>query len=57
MFFLSGKYSRGGPHCKLFIKQKELQQIYTRRNKKGRMPQVGSKANLEQLYKKGKPSA
>jgi len=20
---LSGKYSRGGPHCKLFIKQKE----------------------------------
>jgi hypothetical protein len=46
LFFLSGKYSRGGPHCKIFIKQKEHQQFYTRRNKKGRMPEVGSRAKL-----------
>jgi len=51
--FFSRKYSRGGPHCKLFIQQKEQQQLYTRGNKKGNEPKAGSRAKLEQLYKKG----
>jgi hypothetical protein len=52
--FFSRKYSMGDPHCKLFIKHKELRQLYRRRNKKGGMPEVGSRAKLEQLYKKGR---
>jgi hypothetical protein len=33
---LSGKYSRGGPHCKLFIKQKETPTNLYKEKQKGK---------------------
>ena len=42
--FFSGKYIRGGPTVNFLLnKKKEQQQFYTRRNKKGSKPEVGSR--------------
>jgi hypothetical protein len=55
LFFLAENTAGEAPTVNFFIKQKEHQHLYTR-NKKGSMPEEGSRAKLEKLYKKGRQS-